>query len=186
MREFAVTPRTSLNLLLTGMRIRLNKTTAQLAQLLGVPGDRLHDLEADDEAVKQMPVGEFIEIMDKMGVRLIAQATTMSGPAAAPRELVDNDPQPEPQPEPAPPAPVSGPSRTVYVSNPDALAYALRRAWLRTGKTKAQCCAEMGISAGTFSRHVAHGGNATIDFLGAYARYFNLEFVIGEEPDALT
>lgn len=178
MREFVITPQTAIHMLLTGMRIRIHKSREQLAQLLGKDVSRIIGWETGTE---QLAVGEFIEVMERMGVRIIGQAPALTGSLTANRELINDEPEPEPEVEPEPDQ--SG-WRVAYLPSPDSLAHVLRMARLRSGKLHREVAEDLGINQTTYSRHEREGGNITLEILSAYSTYFKIRFVMGPKPDA--
>jgi transcriptional regulator with XRE-family HTH domain len=197
-REFAITPETVISLLIAGMRLRLHKSPAQLAQLLGVSKEDVEDWEAGH--ADAIPVKDFVAAMDKMGVRLVAQVPFLTGMLDQPRPLVNDEaPKPEPAmeiitvelvPDPplvpvstvAPPVLMPGgrlEPRTIHLTDSSQLAHYLRMARLRLGKKQFEVAADLGINASTLSRHESEGGNVTLEVLAAYAAYFNINFVVG-------
>src|ERR1700733_15077688 len=148
MRDFAITPNTVLSLLFAGLRLRLHKSTAQLAQLLGVTKTDVEELESG--FADRLPTKDFIVMLDKMGVRLTGSArplTGLSGYATTPPELPLDEPAdtilPSAIPEPVKldPETVTVP-KTVYLRDSGALSHALTMAQLKSGKTQTQCAAE--------------------------------------------
>lgn len=178
MREFAITPQTAIHMLLTGMRIRIHKSREQLAQLLGKDVSRVHGWE---NGTLDLPVSEFVEVMERMGVRIIGQAPALTGQMTSHRELINDEPEPEEEPEPEPDQ--TG-WRVAYLPNPDSLAHILRMARLRSGKLHREVADDLGINQTTYSRHEREGGNVTLEILAAYSYYFKIRFVLGPKPDA--
>lgn len=184
MNEFAVRPDTAFNLLIAGMRIRLHKTTEQLARLLGVSTAIVEKLERDRDAAASLPVGQFTDLMGKLDVQLVARVPSVTDREPSKRQpipgyLPEIPARPVPEPAPAPvPVPESG-RPVVSLQNSDALAHILRMSRAKMGKTQAQVAEEMGINPGTFARHERDGGNVTIDFLSIYAEYFGVDFIVG-------
>lgn len=176
MREFAITPQTAINMLLTGMRIRIHKNREQLAQLLSKDVNRVVDWET---GVLDLPVSEFVEVMERMGVRIIGQAPALTGQLTSHRLLVDDESEPEPEPEAQPD---ESDWRVAYLPNPDALAHVLRMARLRSGKLHREVADDLGINQTTYSRHEREGGNITLEILSAYSNYFKIRFVMGPKP----
>lgn len=184
MREYEITTNTALHLLLTGLRIRMQRTAAQVTRQLGLRPGRVAELEGDPQAAKNMPTGEFVELLAGLGVRLVVQAPWMTGPGIGLDPLVSDDPAPEPAPVPALiPEPTLVPTASgrpyIYMRDTNSLPDTLRALRLRTGKTSAQVCREMGIQQGTYSKHERDSVNISMDFLSAYADYFKVNFVIG-------
>lgn len=168
MREFAITRNTVINLLLTGLRLRLHRSRKQLAYTLRTPVERIVDLEHDASG---LTVAEFVVLMEAMGVQLVGRVRNLSEPGPVLPENL----------EPLPPEPTvdADGRRSVRVASVGEVGHQIRMARLRAGKSQRQVQADMGLEASALSRLENGGVNVTVETLARYADYFKTDFVIG-------